>query len=61
MESPILKQIVKFLQTRKKQKQWMVVFVFMAVIVGFGTVIALKMRAGDDLQGKGVGLPTGAA
>ncbi len=43
MESPILKQIVKFLQTRKKQKQWMVVFVFMAVIVGFGTVTALKM------------------
>lgn len=43
MESPILKQIVKFLQTRKKQKQWMVVFVFMAVIVGVGTVTALKM------------------
>lgn len=43
MESPILKQIVNFLQTRKKQKQWMVVFVFMAVVVGFGTVTALKM------------------
>lgn len=43
MESPILKQIAEFLQTRKQQKQWMVVFVLLAVLVGFGTVTGLKM------------------
>ncbi len=44
MESSILKQIARFLQEQKKQKRWLVVFVCMAIIVGFGTVTALKMR-----------------
>lgn len=44
MESSILKQIARFLQEQKKQKRWLVVFLCMAIIVGFGTVTALKMR-----------------
>ncbi len=43
MESSILKQITRFLQEQKKHKRWAVVFVCLAVIVGFGTVTALKM------------------
>lgn len=43
MESPILRQIAKFLQERKNQKRWKVVFVCLAVIVGAGTVIGLRM------------------
>ncbi len=44
MESSILKQIARFLQEQKKQKRWLVVFLCLAIIVGFGTVTALKMR-----------------
>lgn len=44
MESPILKQIAKFLQDKKKYKRWLAVFVCLAVVVGFATTAALKMR-----------------
>ena len=44
MESPILKQIAKFLQDKKRYKRWLAVFVCLAVIVGFTTAAALKMR-----------------
>lgn len=43
MDSPILKQIAKFLQDRKKHKHWLVIFTCMAVLVGLGTVTALKL------------------
>lgn len=43
MESPILRQIAKFLQERKNHKRWKVVFVCLAVIVGVGTGIGLRM------------------
>ena len=44
MESPILKQIAKFLQDKKKYKRWLAAFVCLAVVVGFATTAALKMR-----------------
>ncbi len=43
METSILKQIARLLTERKKQKQWLIMFVCMAVVVGFGTVTALRM------------------
>lgn len=43
MDSPILRQIAKFLQERKNQKRWKVVFVALAVIVGIGTATGLRM------------------
>lgn len=44
MESPILKQIAKFLQDKKRYKRWLAVVVCLAVVVGFATTAALKMR-----------------
>lgn len=44
MESPILKQIARFLQDKKRYKRWLAVFVCLAVVVGFATTAALKMR-----------------
>ena len=44
MESPILRQISKFLQDKKRYKRWLAVFVCLAVVVGFATTAALKMR-----------------
>lgn len=43
METPILKQIARFLQEQKRNKRRIVVFVCMAVVVCTGTVAALKM------------------
>ena len=44
MDSPILRQISKFLQDKKRYRRWLAVFTCLALIVGFGTVAALKMR-----------------
>lgn len=44
MESSVFKQIARFLQEKKKEKQWLVVFICMAVVVGSGTVAALKLK-----------------
>lgn len=43
MDSPIFKQISKFLQDRKSHKHWTVVFTCLAVLVCLGTVGALKL------------------
>ncbi len=43
MDSPIFKQISKFLQDRKKHKHWTVIFTCMAILVCLGTVTALKL------------------
>lgn len=43
MDSPILKELAKFLHEKKTHRRWMVVFVSLAVIVGLGTAFALKM------------------
>lgn len=43
METPILKQIAQLLQDRREHRRRLAVFVCLAVIVGFGTVAALRL------------------